>query len=129
MKGTGAVSWLNYAFRLMYLPIGLFGVSIGTAALPDIAHHAAMEDVEGMRRTVSSALRLMLMLNVPATVGLVRAGASDRVAAARARTFRTGGHGRNRGRADVLRARADRLLGSEDRIAKFLFACATAARR
>ena len=33
----GAVSWLNYAFRLMYLPIGLFGVSIATAALPEIA--------------------------------------------------------------------------------------------
>jgi putative peptidoglycan lipid II flippase len=70
-EGTGAVSWLNYAFRIMYLPIGLFGASIGTAALPDIAHHAAMENVEGMRRTVSSALRLMLMLNIPATVGLV----------------------------------------------------------
>src|SRR3954447_17648981 len=37
----GAVSWLNYAFRLMYLPIGLFGVSIATAALPEIAQHAA----------------------------------------------------------------------------------------
>ena len=33
----GAVSWLSYAFRLMYLPIGLFGVSIATAALPEIA--------------------------------------------------------------------------------------------
>ena len=30
-EGTGAVSWLDYAFRLMYLPIGLFGVSIATA--------------------------------------------------------------------------------------------------
>ena len=36
----GAVSWLNYAFRLMYLPIGLFGVSIATAALPEIARRA-----------------------------------------------------------------------------------------
>ena len=26
-QGTGAVSWLSYAFRVMYLPIGLFGVS------------------------------------------------------------------------------------------------------
>ena len=25
-EGTGAVSWLTYAFRVMYLPIGLFGV-------------------------------------------------------------------------------------------------------
>ena len=70
-QGTGAVSWLNYAFRLMYVPIGLFGVSIGTAALPDISRHAAASDLAGMRRTVSDALRLMLMLNVPATVGLI----------------------------------------------------------
>ncbi|MFL6279684.1 MAG: murein biosynthesis integral membrane protein MurJ, partial [Vicinamibacterales bacterium] len=67
----GAVSWLNYAFRLMYLPIGLFGVSIATAALPDIARRANEGDTLGMQRTISSALRMMLMLNVPATIGLI----------------------------------------------------------
>ena len=67
----GAVSWLNYAFRLMYLPIGLFGVSIATAALPDISRQAVANDNAAIRRTVSSGLRLMLMLNVPATVGLM----------------------------------------------------------
>jgi putative peptidoglycan lipid II flippase len=67
----GAVSWLSYAFRLMYLPIGLFGVSIATAALPDIARHAAATDMPAIRRSVSGALRMMLMLNVPATVGLM----------------------------------------------------------
>src|SRR4029453_9159257 len=67
----GAVSWLNYAFRLMYLPIGLFGVSIATAALPEIARGANEGDSIGMQRTISSALRMMLMLNVPATVGLI----------------------------------------------------------
>ena len=70
-EGTGAVSGLNYAFRLMYMPIGLFGVSIATAVIPSISAHAATGDRAGMRRTVSSALRMMLMLNVPATVGLV----------------------------------------------------------
>jgi putative peptidoglycan lipid II flippase len=70
-EGEGAVSWLNYAFRLMYLPIGLFGVSVATATLPEVARRAAAGDLAGMRRTVSSGLRLMLMLNVPATVGLV----------------------------------------------------------
>jgi putative peptidoglycan lipid II flippase len=70
-QGTGAVSWLSYAFRLMYVPIGLFGVSIGTAALPEISRHAAASDLPAVRRTVSDALRLMLMLNVPATVGLI----------------------------------------------------------
>lgn len=67
----GAVSWLNYAFRLMYLPIGLFGVSIATAALPDISRQAVADDKAAIRRTVSSGLRLMLMLNVPATIGLM----------------------------------------------------------
>ena len=66
----GAVSWLQYAFRLMYLPIGLFGVSIATAALPSISKQAADEDKAGMRATISAGLRMMLMLNVPATVGL-----------------------------------------------------------
>ena len=49
-EGTGAVSWLHYAFRLMYLPIGLFGVSIATAALPEISRHAAASDLPAMRR-------------------------------------------------------------------------------
>jgi putative peptidoglycan lipid II flippase len=70
-EGTGAVSYLNIAFRLMFLPIGLFGVSIATAALPMIARHAANDDEKGVRDSVSSALRLMLMLNVPATFGLM----------------------------------------------------------
>jgi putative peptidoglycan lipid II flippase len=67
----GAVSWLSYAFRLMYLPIGLFGVSIATAALPDISRHVAAANRGGMRSTISSGLRMMLMLNVPATIGLM----------------------------------------------------------
>src|SRR5688572_19260088 len=68
--GTGAVSWLDYAFRLMYMPIGLFGISIATASLPTISGHAASRNDPGVRRAVSSGLRMMLMLNVPATVGL-----------------------------------------------------------
>ena len=70
-QGTGAASWLTYAFRLMYLPIGLFGVSIGTAVLPAVSRHAAVSDAAGIRRTVSRGLALMLMLNVPATIGLI----------------------------------------------------------
>ena len=67
----GAVSWLQYAFRLMYLPIGIFGVSIATASLPDISRQAAAADLAAVRSTVSRGLRMMLMLNVPATVGLM----------------------------------------------------------
>lgn len=70
-EGTGAVSWLSYAFRLMYVPIGLFGVSIATATLPAVSRHAANDDPAGMRQTIADALRMMLMLIVPALVGLI----------------------------------------------------------
>jgi putative peptidoglycan lipid II flippase len=69
-EGEGAVSALNFAFRLMYLPIGLFGVSIATAVLPSVSRHVAAQDEGQARRTVADGLSLMLMLNVPATVGL-----------------------------------------------------------
>jgi putative peptidoglycan lipid II flippase len=70
-QGTGAASWLTYAFRLMYLPIGLFGASIGTAVLPAVSRHATAGDTAGIRNTVSRGLAMMLMLNVPATLGLM----------------------------------------------------------
>ena len=68
---TGAVSWLAYAFRLMYLPIGLFGVSIATAALPAVSRHAAVDDQAGTRRLVAQALGMTIVLCLPATFGLV----------------------------------------------------------
>jgi putative peptidoglycan lipid II flippase len=68
---SGAVSWLNYAFRILYLPVGIFGVSIATAALPMLSRQAVTNDTGALRQTVSHASRLMLMLNIPATFGLV----------------------------------------------------------
>lgn len=70
-QGTGAVSWLDFAFRLMYLPIGLFGVSIATAAAPPISRMVAQQDFGQIRRTIANALGLMMFLNLPATIGLI----------------------------------------------------------
>ena len=70
-QGTGAVSWLQYAFRLIDLPIGLFGVSIATAVLPAVARHAAVDDRQAVSRTIARGIALMLMVNVPASVGLI----------------------------------------------------------
>jgi putative peptidoglycan lipid II flippase len=68
---SGAVSWLDYAFRVMYLPIGLFGVSIAAASTPALARLALQADTERMKTTVGSAISLMLALNIPATLGLI----------------------------------------------------------
>jgi putative peptidoglycan lipid II flippase len=70
-EGTGAISWLDYAFRVMYLPIGLFGVSIAAASTPALSRLAAQENTAAMRTTVASAIGLMLALNIPATLGLI----------------------------------------------------------
>jgi putative peptidoglycan lipid II flippase len=70
-QGTGAVSWLDYAFRLMYLPIGLFGVSVATASTPAISRLVAEQQLGQVRATIAHAISLMMLLNVPATLGLV----------------------------------------------------------
>ena len=70
-EGRGAQTWLDLAFRLMYLPIGLFGVSIATAVLPTVSRHVVARDTRASRDTVADGLALMMALNVPATVGLV----------------------------------------------------------
>jgi putative peptidoglycan lipid II flippase len=69
--GNGPVSWLNYAFRLMQLPIGLFGVAIATATTALVSHHAADNATDKLRDTVHSSLRLAACLTFPATVGLI----------------------------------------------------------
>jgi putative peptidoglycan lipid II flippase len=70
-EGTGAVSWLELAFRLMYLPIGLFGVSIATAATPAISRMVAEKDFPRIRSTLANGIGLMMLLNIPAMAGLM----------------------------------------------------------
>ena len=68
--GDGPVSWLNVAFRFMQLPIGLFGVAVGTVALPTLSRHVAAGDSAALARTLRQSLELIAGLCVPAAVGL-----------------------------------------------------------
>jgi len=70
----GAVSWLDYAFRILYLPIGLFGVALGTIATAGLARRAADDDMDGLRRTLRQSLSMLAFLTIPATVGLMVLG-------------------------------------------------------
>jgi len=67
----GSVSWLNYAFRLVQLPIGLFGVAFSIAIMPVMARHAAKKDINAMRDTLVSSLTMVFCLTIPATAGLI----------------------------------------------------------
>ena len=66
----GSVSWLWYAFRLMQLPIGVFGVALATVSLPALSRAAVANDVRALKTTLSATLRLVLLLTVPAAVWL-----------------------------------------------------------
>jgi len=70
MLSQGSVSWLSYAFRLMQLPIGVFGVALATVSLPTVARQAVEGNLEALRGTVSGAIRLVFALTLPATFGL-----------------------------------------------------------
>lgn len=63
-QGDGAVSWLTYAFRLMQLPLGLFGVAIAQATLPVISRHAAEDDKPAMAKTLSESIKLTVFINL-----------------------------------------------------------------
>lgn len=67
----GSVSWLNYAYRLMQLPIGLFGVAIATVTLAEVSRHAAAGNLADLKATLSLSLRLVMLLTIPATLLLM----------------------------------------------------------
>lgn len=69
--GASWLSWLTVAFRFLYLPIGVFGVAVSTANLPALARAAAAGDTAEFRATISHSLRLILLMTIPASVGLV----------------------------------------------------------
>jgi putative peptidoglycan lipid II flippase len=67
----GAIAWLAYAVRILYLPIGIFGVAVGTVTTTGLARKAAEGDTEGLRQTLRRGLAAVAFLSVPATVGLI----------------------------------------------------------
>jgi len=68
--GDGPVSWLNIAFRLMQLPLGIFGVAIATVTLPLISRSAALGNTTEFRGALAHAMRLVMLLTIPSAIGL-----------------------------------------------------------
>jgi putative peptidoglycan lipid II flippase len=68
--GTGSVSWLYYADRLMEFPTGVLGVALGTILLPSLAKTYAAGSGEEYSRLLDWGLRLTLLLALPAAVAL-----------------------------------------------------------
>jgi putative peptidoglycan lipid II flippase len=68
---NGSIFWLAIAFRLMQLPLGLFGVALGTVTLPLLSRLVVAGELTAFRAELSRAMRLMFLLTIPSTIGLV----------------------------------------------------------
>ncbi|CAK0745016.1 putative lipid II flippase MurJ [Gammaproteobacteria bacterium] len=71
---TGSVSWLYYSDRLLEFPLGVFGIAIATVILPKLSTDNAARDAEGFIRTLDWALRLVMLIGIPAGLGLALLG-------------------------------------------------------
>jgi len=67
----GSVSWLEKAFRLMQLPLGVFGVAVGMVTLPAVSKAATKGITPEFGRLLSKGTRLVLLLTLPSAVGLL----------------------------------------------------------
>lgn len=69
--GEGAASWLNYAFRLMQLPLGVFGVAVATVTLPSLSRAAIGGVSPDFKVILAKGLRLVAFLVLPSMLGLI----------------------------------------------------------
>lgn len=68
---NGAVFWLQAAFRLMQFPLGMFGVALGTVALPMLSRLAAAGHISDLRSELARGMRLAFIMTIPASIGLI----------------------------------------------------------
>ena len=70
LLAAGSVSWLYYSDRLVELPLGVFGVAIGTIILPALSKRHTEQSTEHFSAMLDWAIRVVLLLGVPAALAL-----------------------------------------------------------
>ncbi len=67
----GSLTALYVADRVMELVLGGYAIAVATAILPMMAHQAAANDFEGLKRTFTFAIRIVAYITIPAAIGLM----------------------------------------------------------
>ncbi|MHC4268796.1 MAG: murein biosynthesis integral membrane protein MurJ [Planctomycetota bacterium] len=68
---TGAASVLYYGDRLIQFPLGVFGIAMATAVFPFFSTYAARKDWTSFTETLNQAVRVVLFIGIPASLGLI----------------------------------------------------------
>ena len=71
LLGVGKISLLYYSDRLMEFPLGLFGIALATVTLPHLSRQFASASDEGFAATVDWSMRLVVLIVIPAALGLI----------------------------------------------------------
>ncbi len=71
LLATGSQTWLYLTDRLLEFPLGIFGAALGTVVLPHLSRRHAATDPAGYSAALDWALRMALLVAIPATLGLV----------------------------------------------------------
>ncbi|MDI6786468.1 MAG: murein biosynthesis integral membrane protein MurJ [bacterium] len=71
---SGSISALYYANRLIWLPISLFGISVGTVSFAMMSDQVAKNDLSSLKETLLLSLRMIVITTVPAAIGLIVLG-------------------------------------------------------
>ncbi len=67
----GSISALNYAFRLMQLPQGLFVMAVSIPLFPALSTFAAQKDFARLKETMIKAVSVLALIMIPASAGLL----------------------------------------------------------
>lgn len=67
----GSISALLYAMRLIQFPLGLFAIALSTAIFPTLSSLAATNKMSELRETVSLGVRMVLLVLIPSSIGLI----------------------------------------------------------
>ncbi len=68
---VGSLSAIKYAWQIMTMPQVVIAQAIAIAALPTFSAQAAKHQTEQMRSSLAATLRGVIMLSLPATIGLI----------------------------------------------------------
>jgi len=71
LLGVGKISYLYFSDRLMEFPLGLFGIALATVMLPTLSRQAASHAMDEFSRTIDWAMKLVVLIALPAAIGLV----------------------------------------------------------
>ncbi|KLU59607.1 putative peptidoglycan biosynthesis protein MurJ [Peptococcaceae bacterium CEB3] len=68
---AGSLTALWQSYRLFQLPVGIFAMSVAVAVFPTLTEQAAIEQWDQFRRTSSAAIRTVIFITMPVSVGMI----------------------------------------------------------